>query len=159
MSKTRATPGPSSSSPGGPPLRILIVDDDATFRTELGELLQASGYAVLLAANYREAVERLRTDGVDVVLLDLVLPGPSGLDILREGHAAHPTTPFIILTGHGTPEAAAEAAQEGASDFLPKPFEFEALEHLLRVHGEKLRARKGRVPDAKAAPTRSGENG
>ncbi|HYM41066.1 MAG TPA: response regulator [Thermoplasmata archaeon] len=159
MRETRATgPGQPSSSEGGRALRILIVDDDATFRTELGGLLQASGYEVSLAADRSEALERLRTDHVDVVLLDLVLPGTSGLDILREALAAHPTTPFILLTGFGTPEVLVEARKAGASDVLPKPFEFEALERLLRAHGENRRAGRGAAAGPEAAPPRSPED-
>ena len=118
------------------------MDDDETLRTELGALLRDSGHGVSLAAGGAEALECLGKDEVDVVLLDWVMPGMSGLEVLREGHAAHPTTTFIVMTGHGTVDAAVEAMKAGASEFVRKPFDFDDLEGMLRAMDEKLHVRK-----------------
>ncbi len=123
-------------------MRILVVDDDETLRTELGSLLRDSGYVVSLAADGPEALARLALGGIDVVLLDLVMPGMTGLELLRAAHAAHPTITFIVITGHGSADVAVEAMKAGAADFIVKPFEFEAVEHLLKGINDKLHARR-----------------
>ncbi len=123
-------------------MHLLVVDDDETLRTELGSLLRDSGYVVSLASDGPAALERLRLGGIDVVLLDLVMPGMTGLEVLRQGHAAHPAVTFIVITGHGGAEAAVEAMKAGAADFVVKPFEYEALELLLKGLQDKLHARR-----------------
>ncbi len=123
-------------------MRILVVDDDETLRTELGSLLRDSGYVVSLAADGAEALERLSLGGIDVVLLDLMMPGMSGLELLRAAHAAHPAVTFIVITGHGSADVAVEAMKAGAADFVVKPFEFEAVESLLKGLNDKLHARR-----------------
>ncbi len=122
-------------------MRILVVDDDETFRTELAQLLRNSGYVVSVAASGSDALARLQLEDIDVVLLDLVMPGLSGLEVLRRAHPAHPTTSFIMLSGHGSVEAAVESMKAGASEFLVKPFEYDELERLLQVLGHKMHAR------------------
>ncbi len=123
-------------------MHILVVDDDTTLRTELGSLLRDSGYVVSLASDGPEALERLRLGEIDVVLLDLVMPGMTGLEVLRQGHAAHPAITFIVITGHGGAEVAVEAMKAGAADFVVKPFEFEALDRMLKGLSDKLHARR-----------------
>ncbi len=133
-------------------MHILIVDDDETLRTELGSLLRDSGYVVSLASDGSEALERLTLGGVDVVLLDLVMPGMTGLEVLRAAHAAHPTITFIVVTGHGNVEVVVEAMKAGAADFVVKPFEFEALELLLKGLNDKLHARRELARLLESAP-------
>ncbi len=133
-------------------MHILVVDDDETLRTELGSLLRDSGYVVSLAADGPEALERLALGGIDVVLLDLMMPGMTGLDVLRTAHAAHPTITFIVITGHGSVDAAVQAMKAGAADFVLKPFEFEALERLLGELNGKLHARRELARLLESAP-------
>lgn len=123
-------------------MHILVADDDDVLRTELAGLLRDSGYTVSVASDGPEVLERLRLEDIDVVLLDLVMPGTSGFEVLRQAHAAHPATTFIMVTGHGTVDVAVEAMKAGASEFLQKPFDFDALEGTLRALGQKLRVRK-----------------
>ncbi len=133
-------------------MHLLVVDDDETLRAELGSLLRDSGYGVSLAADGPEALRCLAAGGIDVVLLDLVMPGMTGLEVLRVAHAAHPAITFIVVTGHGTVDVAVEAMKAGAADFVLKPFELEALEHLLKGLNDKLHARRELARLLESAP-------
>ncbi len=133
-------------------MHILVVDDDETLRTEMGSLLRDSGYVVSLAADGPEALQRLALGDIDVVLLDLVLPGMTGLEVLRAGHAAHPTITFIMITGYGHVKTAVEAMKAGAADFVVKPFDFDSLERMLQGLNDKLHARRELARLLESAP-------
>ena len=105
----------------------LIVDDDATLRRALGQRLAHWGYEVREAASGAEAIEVSRRTEHDLVLLDLSMPGLSGLDVLRALRGEGIASDVIVLTAHGSVQAAVEALRLGASDFLQKPTEFEVL--------------------------------
>ena len=109
--------------------RVLIVDDDQAMRELLTEQLQASGRFVVIAArNASEAIEKVDSEVVDVVLTDLRMPGNSGLDLCRELIGRRPDIPVVLMTAFGSLEAAIEAIRAGAYDFLTKPFDPERLE-------------------------------
>jgi DNA-binding NtrC family response regulator len=110
---------------------ILIVDDEANIVSSLQGALGREGYAVDGAAALAEARTRLR-DAYDVVLLDVMLPDGSGLDLLAEIREAAPETVVIMMSGHATVEAAVRATRLGAFDFLEKPISLERLLVLLR---------------------------
>jgi two-component system response regulator AtoC len=112
--------------------RVLIVDDDRRMRRTLQILLERMGLASAAAADAHEARELLRRDGFDLVLTDLKLPGPSGLDLLDEIRAAHPTLPVVLITGYGTIQTAIEAIRKGAAEYVLKPFDNDSLELVLR---------------------------
>ena len=105
----------------------LIVDDDATLRRALGQRLAHWGYEVREAASGAEAIEVSRRTEHDLVLLDLSMPGLSGLDVLRALRGEGIASDVIVLTAHGSVQAAVEALRLGASDFLQKPTDFEVL--------------------------------
>ena len=107
---------------------ILVVDDDPGLRELLAEELGGADYRVLTAASADEAIERIGRDAVDVVVTDLRMPGPSGVDLCRDVVRLFPEVPVILMTGFGSMDAAVEAIRAGAYDFLTKPFETEALE-------------------------------
>ena len=86
------------------------------------------GYDVQIAASGEEAVEAVREVPPDLVTLDVMLPGISGLDTLRELRGLAPRLPIIMLSGHGRTQTIVEAVRMGAVDFLRKPFEPEELE-------------------------------
>lgn len=135
-------------------MRILIADDDPTVRSELGEFLRADGHVVREAVDGAEALRRIEEDPFDVVLLDLVMPQATGLEVLRRSRIARPDASVIMITGHGSIDAAVEAMKSGASDFIEKPFEVEALERSLQSVAEEREARRrlsGRPADRDAA--------
>ncbi len=104
------------------PLHILVVDDDDLDRMAVRRALRGGRPEVLLseATEAREALKRLSTERFDCVLLDLQLPGMSGLEVLRQVRAAGVHTPVVMLTGHGDEQTAVELMKAGASDYIPK---------------------------------------
>ena len=112
---------------------ILVVDDDATMREVLTVRLEDWGYEVITAADASEAQVALEMGRPSVVLADIVLPGMSGLDLLRHLKADDPDRPVILMTGHGTVDLAVEAMKDGAEDFLTKPIETEKLQAALKA--------------------------
>ena len=107
---------------------VLVVDDDPTQRRLAQAVLEREGYAVVHAESGGEAIDRLtRGGGADVVLLDMVMPGMSGLEALAEIRTAGVQTPVIVLTASGGVEAVVKAMQAGAQDFFVKPVSAERL--------------------------------
>jgi len=106
---------------------ILIVDDEAEIRESLQTLLELEGYEVETAANGEEGLSKLGEQPFDLVLLDLALPGRSGIELLPEIRALDPQLPVIIITAYGTVEDAVRAMQGGAGNFLQKPWDNEKL--------------------------------
>ena len=101
---------------------VLVVDDDPTQRRLIQAVLDREGYAVVHAESGGEAIDRLtKGGGADVVLLDLVMPGLSGLETLAEIRTAGVPTPVIVLTANGGIETVVKAMQAGAQDFFVKP--------------------------------------
>lgn len=116
--------------------RLLIVDDDAEFRGTLARRFLRRGYDVREAADAMEALEGIKRQGADVAILDMVMPGLSGLDLLERLKAQSPSCEALLLTGQGTIETAVKAMKLGAYDFLTKPFPLAELELLIQRAGE-----------------------
>ena len=106
---------------------ILIVDDDDQLRRSFQKLLSEEGYTVESAASGEAAVQKVQRRAPDLVILDMRLPGQSGLDTFREIHGLVPKLPVIIMTAYGTTESAIEATKLGAFDYVLKPFEVPAM--------------------------------
>ena len=107
--------------------RILIVDDDRALRYVLSRVLTAAGYALEEAGDGLEALRLLAAGGYDLVLLDIGLPGVSGLDVLAKTRAL-PTPPIvIIMTADETPETLLAALRHQAYRYLRKPFAMDKL--------------------------------
>jgi two-component system nitrogen regulation response regulator NtrX len=123
---------------------ILVVDDEAGIRSSLEEILREEDYGVAGAADAEEAVTLLRDVPYDVVLLDIWLPGRDGLELLAEIRAwpAETRPEVIMISGHGTIEAAVKATKLGAYDFLEKPL---SLERTLIVVKNAVEARRLRA--------------
>jgi len=140
--------------------RVLIVDDDRRMRRTLQILLERMGLDSAAAADAREAHEHLRGARFDLVLTDLQLPGPSGLDLLDEIRAAHPSLPVVLLTAYGTIQTAIEAIRKGAAEYILKPFDNDSLAHVVRkaLDGERVRSEndflKAQVDESWAAADR-----
>jgi DNA-binding NtrC family response regulator len=108
-------------------VRVLLVDDEEEFRSLLAERLDNRGFIVGTAGDGEGALGELEANGYDVVVLDVVMPGLSGIETLREIKRRTPLTEVIMLTGHATVEAAIEGMKLGAFDYLKKPTATEEL--------------------------------
>ena len=106
--------------------KLLVVDDERGSRESL-RLIFSREYDVLLAANADEALALLSREPVDLVLLDVMMPGLSGLDLLRQIHASYPGLPAIMISAATAIPPVVEAIRLGALDFVAKPFDPEDL--------------------------------
>jgi diguanylate cyclase (GGDEF)-like protein len=106
---------------------ILVVDDDAFFRTFCSEVLRGEGYAVRVAASGTEALEVVGRDGADLILADIYMPEMTGLELLESVKASNPSSDVVIMTGYASIETALQAMKRGAADYLRKPFAAQEL--------------------------------
>jgi DNA-binding NtrC family response regulator len=118
---------------------LLIVDDEAPLRTAIAERLGDHGFLVEQAGSGEEAVERLADFAFDIIITDLRLPGMDGRQVLDAAIERYPEIIGIVITGFGTVKDAVEAIKQGAADFITKPFQFDALLHVLRSALEQRR--------------------
>ena len=124
---------PEGEGEGRPrPRRILVVDDEPNTRLTLQEALEPLGYEILLAASGDEAAAALADRAVELVLLDLKMPGIDGLEVLRRIERDRPGLRVIVVTAHGTVEGAVESMKHGALDMIQKPFSLEEIRSLVR---------------------------
>ncbi|MBW1703936.1 MAG: response regulator [Deltaproteobacteria bacterium] len=107
--------------------RVLMVDDEKEFVETLSERLILRDYDVTTAFNGEEAIDKVKNYLFDVIILDVLMPGMSGIETLREIKKIKPLIEVIMLTGNATMETAIEGMKLGALDFLLKPCETEAL--------------------------------
>ena len=108
--------------PGCLPSRILVVDDEETVRDVLGHLLGEAGHQVTTVESAEEGLAALQRDPFDLIVLDLMLPGMSGLEMLRAVKARDPEQAVLMVTAFGSVETAVQAMKEGAFNYLSKPF-------------------------------------
>ena len=109
---------------------ILIVDDDKSIRYSLKRMMEGK-YSILTAQNGEEALERVKESFPDLILMDIKMPGRSGIDVLREIKLIDPKSPVIIMTAYGTTETAIEAMKYGAFDYILKPFPIPQMKGLV----------------------------
>ncbi len=102
--------------------RILVVDDDEDGRNTIRTILQKEGYDPLVAEDGNEAIDKIRTVDLDLIISDLRMPGMDGLQLLKAAKIVNPHIPIIIVTGSGTVETAVDAMKAGAYDYLLRPF-------------------------------------
>ncbi len=122
----------SRPKPSHPGARVLVVEDEAYVRESLVAMLASRGFDVAAAASLSEAEAELQRSPVDVVLSDLRMPGGDGLELVSRFQKPMPELPVVILTGHGTVASAVECLKAGASDYILKPADPEALEVVLK---------------------------
>ena len=120
--------------------RLLIVEDDETIRIGLRDFFGSQAYTVTEAADGHTARSELAAGGFDLVLLDLMLPGPGGLELLRELRQHDTKTPVIILTARGEENDKVLGLEIGADDYVTKPFGLREVAARVRAH---LRRTKG----------------
>jgi DNA-binding response OmpR family regulator len=114
--------------------RVLVVDDELTIRKMLAEHLQEQGYEVLETADGEEALALMPESRPQIVLLDLMMAGISGMETLRRIKAEYPATCVIMVTAIGEIESAHMALALGASDYVTKPFTMQYLDSVLELH-------------------------
>jgi DNA-binding NtrC family response regulator len=100
---------------------VLVVDDEEQFLKVFSQRLEGRGLKVDTSTTGEDALKRVKDKEFDAIVLDLVMPGMSGIETLKRIRAENPDVQIIILTGHGTIEKTVEAVKEGAIDFLEKP--------------------------------------
>jgi YesN/AraC family two-component response regulator len=122
------------------PYHILLTDDDADFRRELGDYLE--DYRITEAANGEEALAILeKPNDIDLVLLDVMMPGPRGTRILRDIKKLVPNIAVVIITGYSTKDIAIEALKGDADDYVEKPIKINKIKGILERLLEQTRAR------------------
>jgi DNA-binding NtrC family response regulator len=106
---------------------ILVIDDEADIREGLELLLTTEGYVVDCAQNGTEGIHKMESRGYDLVLLDLMMPDRSGMDVLQDVRGRDRETPIFMITAYGSVEAAVNALKLGANDYFSKPWDNEKL--------------------------------
>ncbi|MGA7256075.1 MAG: response regulator, partial [Terracidiphilus sp.] len=118
-----SAPAATSSSAAS----VLVIDDEAAIRDSLEVLLTLEGYEVKMAADGEQGLRILELENFDLVLLDLALPGRSGLELLPMIKDRQPEIPVIMITAYGTVDNVVEAIRAGAENFVQKPWDNEKL--------------------------------
>jgi len=135
--------------------RILVVDDDAGIRRAFASLLRGCGHELLTAESGEVGIEVAAREQPDLILLDVRLPGMSGLDTFRTLKNTHSEAPVIMMTGSGTMDLAIEASRMGAYEYMLKPFEPGAMLGLIEQTLAARRGAEGQVAPAEAGPHES----
>jgi two-component system alkaline phosphatase synthesis response regulator PhoP len=134
--------------------RILVVEDDRTLRQALTFNLTREGYDVRVAVDGEQALAAARDTSLDLILLDIMLPGMSGLEVLRVVRGEGVTTPVIVLSAKGDEIDRVVGLKVGADDYVAKPFSRPEL--LARIEAVLRRQRQTAVTDEPGEPIRSG---
>jgi DNA-binding NtrC family response regulator len=132
-------------------MNVLLVDDEAPFVEALAKRLDKRGVTVTSAFSGPEALEKLQADSrIDVVVLDVKMPGMDGVDTLKAIKAAYPLIEVVMLTGHATVESAIEGMKLGALDYLMKPCEMDILMAKLKEAKDKKTKQEDKIAEARA---------
>ncbi|MCJ7580028.1 MAG: sigma-54 dependent transcriptional regulator [Candidatus Aminicenantes bacterium] len=119
--------------------KILIVDDEEIVRESLRDWLESMGYAVDIASDGEEALQKIKSKSFKILLTDLIMPGMDGIELMKKAKKIVPTISPVIITAHATVQTAITAMREGAHDYIEKPFCPEKVELLMKnliVHQE-----------------------
>jgi DNA-binding NtrC family response regulator len=139
-------------------IHVLIVDDETDFADILSKRLEVREFFVDTVSSGDEAIEKIQDRDYDVVLLDVLMPGKSGIDTLKEIKAIRPLVHIIMLTGHARVDTAIEGMELGAYDYLIKPTETDELVEKIRLAHEHKTSQEERFRQAKlsSAPEKKG---
>lgn len=132
------------------PTNILLVDDEKDFVEILAMRLEEAGENVTPAYDGRMCLDILEKESIDVVILDIKMPGMDGIQTLRKIKILHPLVEVILLTGHGTTETAITGMKLGAFDYLLKPADFDDLKEKLAGAKKKKVEQDERIRQAEA---------
>jgi PAS domain S-box-containing protein len=119
-------------------IHLLVVDDERIIREGAERILKKEGWNVRTAENGEQGLELIRGETFHILLLDLMMPGVSGMEVLKEVRESQPQLHVIVVTGYATVENAVEAMKNGAYDFIPKPFTPDQLRIVVRRALEKI---------------------
>jgi len=119
-------------------LKSLIVDDDKKLLPVLKSLLLEEGHEVTTCDDGATAIQRCRQEKYDLIITDLMMPGASGLDVLKESRKLFPETLVILITGFASLESAVQAIRAGAYDYIAKPFKLDEIKIVAKNAGEKI---------------------
>jgi two-component system, OmpR family, alkaline phosphatase synthesis response regulator PhoP len=136
--------------------RILLVEDEESLRDTLALNLEDEGYEVVCAESGMDALRLYRSQRIHLVILDIMLPGMSGLEVCTAIRLENPDLPILMLTARDSPEDRIEGLRTGASDYLGKPFRLEEL--LLRMSNLLRRQEGPEHPEPEIASVRFGDN-
>jgi DNA-binding NtrC family response regulator len=130
-------------------IKILLIDDEEAFVSALEKRLKSRNIEVITAYSGEQGLEKLNSEpGIDIVLLDVKMPGIDGIATLREIKKTSPIVEVIMLTGHATVESAIEGMKLGAYDYLMKPCELEELLAKVQEARLKKRAHQDKIVEA-----------
>lgn len=132
------------------PARILLIDDEQGFVETMAKRLGKRGFDVATAFNGADGLEALDKATIDVVILDVKMPGMDGIETLGKIKATHPLVEVIMLTGHATVETAIEGMKCGAFDYMMKPCEMEELLAKVNEAYEKKQDHETKILEARA---------
>jgi CheY-like chemotaxis protein/anti-sigma regulatory factor (Ser/Thr protein kinase) len=118
--------------------RILVVDDEEDVRETLSEMIKGLGYQVLIAEGGKEALEKIRTEKVDLIITDLAMPKMNGLELIVRSKQNNPNIPIAVISAFGSAENTTYALTRGAFSFIAKPFKLSQIKELVRK-GKQLR--------------------
>ena len=113
-------------------MKILVVDDDVIVIKSCNRILETEGFDVKTVPGADEALEVLKKESYDLLLIDVKMPKRDGLYLMKEIRKDLPDIPIIVMSGYPTPETVADAFRSGASQFIPKPFKPDELTKLMR---------------------------
>ncbi len=116
---------------GNPKATILVLDDEPIVGERLKPALERADFAVQTCTSSEEALEILRRETFDVLITDLKMSGPDGMDVMREAQKLQPKIKVVVITGFATRQTFDEAMRQGAVEFIAKPFKMSQLRNLL----------------------------
>ncbi len=108
-------------------IKILLIDDEIEFTSTLAERLEIRGYDAKTTDSGEAGIELIQNENFDITILDLMMPGMSGLETLRQIKTINTELPVILLTGHGSTKEGVEGMRIGAADYLMKPLDINDL--------------------------------
>ena len=108
-------------------MKMMLVDDEERYLQTTAKLIEKKGYEVLTARSGEEALEKLKTHTVHVVILDMKMPGMDGNETLKAAKSLYPLVEIILLTGHATVDSAIDGLKNGAFDYLMKPADLDQI--------------------------------
>ncbi|MBI4802281.1 MAG: response regulator [Elusimicrobia bacterium] len=132
--------------------KILIVDDEPDMRLAVKNVLKLRGYEVAEAGDGPAALDTLARENIDLVLLDIRLPGMDGVEVLEKARKIKNDVPIVMISGYGHIQSTVDVMKLGASEYLQKPFENAQLVHTVRKLTEPKKAPTAPPPGAPAAP-------
>ncbi len=139
-------------------MRILLVDDEERLLSTTRKLFEKIGIEALTANSGQEALNVLQTRDVDVIFLDIKMPGMDGMETLQRIKKDYPLSEVIILTGHATMETAVEGLKLGALDYLIKPVSMKDFLSKAEEAFEKVKLQKRKIHSAQMAESSGGQS-